>query len=448
MSVPKLALEFGLAAAICAIATAETETRTWTSSGGESSVEGKLITVVVQLERTDGRVVNVPIDSLSDGDRKYVAGELGSAGKPPTGPPETERPNEEDPPVVEGESSAERVARVLGEDGKKLLATLTHPEAPRGGFSPDVSQGEFLRNPLLCCRVLEVGKPWKQGSLLEIDRTIAGRSSFTVSSGILNHAVRFYRDSPARGDDYDQYGRWCRWRIQQQCRSAIQKNSEDARAAHKLVGELLADIENPDPAVRVRSLLEISGYQAFADEIVPRAEKAMKDDLSPAVRLAAGASLGGLGPTASSAVCNELARIDDDKSQFVMATVLFVSACQIDPRHPTVERLWKAAMRYDRRPTAEDPYFYARRDFITLPLYCCGEGNIDWAVPSLLAEAGKAKLVHDFQFYVDPVQQLAPNDYGLYRLVSRISKDRNADKELRIYADTLVRQAEAAGVNK
>lgn len=80
---------FMAAAVLCftlsrAAAAERNETRTWRDTSGRFSVEAKLLKTSathVQLQTTDGRKIAVPIDRLSDADRKYLAS-LASPAEP------------------------------------------------------------------------------------------------------------------------------------------------------------------------------------------------------------------------------------------------------------------------------------------------------------------------------------------------------------------------------
>lgn len=68
------------------VARAESGTRTWTDSSGEFTVEAEFVDFVegkVRLKRTDGRIITVPIEKLSEADQKFVRSQ--SAGPAESG---------------------------------------------------------------------------------------------------------------------------------------------------------------------------------------------------------------------------------------------------------------------------------------------------------------------------------------------------------------------------
>src|SRR5262245_44987777 len=64
------------------------EQRTWRSADGQYTVEGEFIEfkdAAVVMRRSDGQVITVQLDRLSEADRQYVAAKTG--GSPPPVPP-------------------------------------------------------------------------------------------------------------------------------------------------------------------------------------------------------------------------------------------------------------------------------------------------------------------------------------------------------------------------
>jgi HEAT repeat protein len=80
----------------------------------------------------------------------------------------------------------------------------------------------------------------------------------------------------------------------------------------KPVADLITDLKNKDEAVRIKAARDIAG-QANARDAIPALTEALKDS-SPYVRKVAAATLGTLGPEASSSIpALEKARKDPDE---------------------------------------------------------------------------------------------------------------------------------------
>lgn len=182
----------GLAIAAVLVGSARAqEMRTWTDATGKYKVQAKFVELVegkVTLERADGKRVVVPLDRLSEADRKYVA-DLGGQKNPfeeaapakPKGLPKMAAGGEQAEGQGEAEgagepktvtprwSQAQQVFPAPREEQWKL--SISAPELPSGGRSRPIAlppKSDFFErtttmviNP--ACQRAVIGYLWERG---------------------------------------------------------------------------------------------------------------------------------------------------------------------------------------------------------------------------------------------------------------------------------------------
>jgi hypothetical protein len=97
--------------------------RTWTTNDGKHTVEATFLKVEAQkvwLRRADGKIVAVPLEVLSDADRKYVAGRAGKEASAPAAPAAKSRPVQKKtkPSKADPRTGPGNVARALAQAAK------------------------------------------------------------------------------------------------------------------------------------------------------------------------------------------------------------------------------------------------------------------------------------------------------------------------------------------